>query len=115
MSNTQTRFTLSFNDAARLFKQMYRDLSYNTIYQDVVKHVTNGGTLGFNPVSRWVANGKGKDSRKYKMLQHVFNTYDHNAILAAYEAMKAAGKINVRFRDGGGQGHGGQREEVEID
>lgn len=124
MSNTDTttqsdRFVLPFNQSAALFRTMYRDLSYNTIYQHLIKHITNGGTLGFNPVSRWVANGRGKDSRKYKMLQHIFNTYDHNKIIAAYEAQKIAGRVNERFRDGGGRGHGGQdgedASEVEID
>jgi cobaltochelatase CobS len=119
MSNTAERFVLPFNQSAALFRTMYRDLSYNTIYQHLIKHITNGGTLGFNPVSRWVANGRGKDSRKYKMLQHIFNTYDHNAIIAAFEAQKQAGRVNERFRDGGGRGHGGtdgeDADEVTID
>lgn len=117
--NTTTVFKLSYNEAANLFRQMYRNLSYNTIYQHLVKHITGGGTLGFNPVARWVAEGRGKDSRKYKMLQHIFNTYDHNKIIAAYEAQRAAGRVTERFRDGGGRGHGGQDGqdvvEVEID
>lgn len=118
-TNNTTRFTLPFNESANLFRQMYRNLSYNTIYQHLVKHITGGGTLGFNPVARWVAEGRGKDSRKYKMLQHIFNTYDHNKIIAAYDAQRAAGRVNERFRDGGGRGHGGQDGqdvmEVEID
>jgi len=109
---TAARHTLPFNEASKLFSKMYRNLSYNTIYQHVVKHITNGGTLGFNPVSRWAANGKGKDSRKYKMLQYILNTYDHNKIIAAYEDCVAKGLINERFRDGGGKGHGGEQENI---
>lgn len=110
---TQERFTLPFNVASSLFTRMYRNLSYNTIYQHVVKHVTNGGTLGFNPVTRWSAAGKGKDSRKYKMLQHIFNTFDHNKIVSAWELMQAEGRINERFRDGGG--HGSRDDDNEED
>lgn len=110
-NTTQQRVTFEFNQAANLFRRMYTNLSYNTIYQHLIKHITNGGTLGFNPVSRWSADGRGKESRKYKMLQHIFNTYGHDKILAAYEAQVAAGRVNERFRDGGGQGHGGDRPE----
>lgn len=118
--NAQVKNTrYEFNEAAKLFRLMYVNLSYNTIYQEVVKHVTNGGTLGFNPVTQWRADGRGKDSRKYKMLQHVFNTYDHEKIEESFKDLVARNKVNQRFRDGGGKGHGGENEgksiEVEID
>lgn len=98
-----------FNRARRLFGLIYKNISYNTLYTDTIKRINSGNGFGFNPVEKWSADGRGDDSRKFKMLKYMMDNFDHASIESAIEFAIAQGNINVRFRDGGGRGATPQR------